>query len=162
MKSSLVNIPDFQAVAAMSRNRVIGRGNAIPWHLPEDFKWFKQLTTEHCLLMGRKTFESIGRPLPNRTTFVLSKTVSTIPGCNVVSSLEQITIPEGKTLFLCGGGEIYRQYLGLCSDLYLTLVKREVEGDFFFPPFEHLFELKETIREETDFKILHWHRLSGV
>src|SRR5687767_2584723 len=104
----------FQAIAAMSLNRVIGCDNQIPWHLPEDFKWFKRKTTGHVLIMGRKTFESIGRPLPNRTTVVLSRQTREIPGVRVVTSLE--AIPDfglDKTLFICGGGEIYQQALPL-------------------------------------------------
>src|SRR5512136_2712076 len=80
----------FKAIAAMSLNRVIGAGNKIPWHLPEDFKWFKKMTTGQVIVMGRKTFESIGKPLPNRTTIVLSRSRETIPGVRVVSDLGQI------------------------------------------------------------------------
>jgi len=144
----------------MSLNHVIGAGNRIPWHLPEDFKWFKQTTSGHVLIMGRKTFESIGRPLPNRLTLVLSRRQLQIPGVEVVSDLESIRMdPQrfgGRQLFICGGAEIYRQALPFCSDLYLTLVKREVEGDTFFPPFEDRFELKEKKAEREDFEILHY------
>ena len=127
----------FIAVAAMSRNRVIGQADKIPWHLPEDFKWFKQLTSGHVLVMGRKTFESIGRPLPGRTTLVLSRRAASLPGVEVVSSLDAIPFPaDGRKLFLCGGAEIYRQGLHLCSELYLTIVNCESEGDAFFPAFE--------------------------
>src|SRR5438552_923216 len=80
----------FKAIAAMSLNRVIGSGNKIPWHLPEDFKWFKKLTTGQVVVMGRKTFESIGKPLPNRTTVVLTSSPAFIPGVRTVSSLSQL------------------------------------------------------------------------
>src|SRR5438874_8105014 len=80
-------VKPFKAVAAMSLNRVIGAGNKIPWHLPEDFKWFKQLTSGHLIVMGRKTFESIGKPLPNRTTIVVSRSPLSIPGVEVISDL---------------------------------------------------------------------------
>jgi dihydrofolate reductase len=152
-------VPDFQAIAAMSLNRVIGAGNKIPWHLPEDFKWFKQMTTGQVIVMGRKTFESIGRPLPNRETIVLSRSRFQFPGVRTVSDLSELApASDSRQIFICGGAQIYQQALPLCSDLFLTLVKREVEGDAFFPPFEHLFELKETIRDGPDFAIQHYKR----
>ena len=80
----------FIAIAAMSLNRVIGAGNQIPWHLPEDFQWFKQTTTGHVLVMGRKTFASIGRPLPNRETVVLSRSDFQHPGVKTIRSLEEL------------------------------------------------------------------------
>lgn len=147
----------FKAVAAMSLNRVIGNGNRIPWHLPEDFKWFKQLTTGHILVMGRKTFESIGRPLPNRTTIVLTRSGFTHAGVKTAASLQQLNpAVESATMFICGGADIYRQALPLCSDLYLTLVKRTVEGDAFFPAFEDQFEHCEQIADNPEFSISHY------
>src|SRR2546430_13538005 len=109
----------------MSLNRVIGAGSRIPWHLPEDFKWFKKMTTGQIIVMGRKTFESIGKPLPNRTTIVLSRSQFHYPGVQIISDLSKIDLEvETCTVFICGGAEIYGQSLSLCSDLYLTLVKR--------------------------------------
>lgn len=141
----------------MSLNRVIGAGNQIPWHLPEDFKWFKATTTGHVIVMGRKTFESIGRPLPNRTTIVLSRAGWTHPGVTTIGSLEELApLGAGRRVFICGGAQIYQQALPLCSDLFLTLVKREVTGDAVFPPFEEQFELAEEIRDTPEFKILHY------
>jgi dihydrofolate reductase len=149
----------FKAIAAMSLNRVIGAGNRIPWHLPEDFKWFKQMTTGHILVMGRKTFESLGRPLPNRETIVLSRSQFQFPGVRTVSDLNQIDrANESREIFICGGAQIYQQTLPLCSDLYLTLVKREVAGDAFFPSFEKRFELVGEIRDTPEFKILHYRQ----
>ena len=146
----------------MSLNRVIGAGNRIPWHLPEDFKWFKQMTTGHVIVMGRRTFESIGKPLPNRLTIVLTRSASTIPGVRTVSALSQIdpTDPAlaGREIFICGGAQLYQQALPLCSDLYLTLVQRVVEGDTVFPPFEDQFELAEEVLDSPGFKILHYRR----
>src|SRR5258706_6675103 len=80
----------LQAIAAMSLNRVIGAGNKIPWHLPEDFKWFKRITTGHVIVMGRKTFESIGRPLPDRTTIVLSRAAFSHPGVQTIRDLAEL------------------------------------------------------------------------
>ena len=142
----------------MSLNRVIGAGNKIPWHLPEDFKWFKQMTTGNVVVMGRKTFESIGKPLPNRETIVLSRGGFSYPGVKTISSLEELPpLVSNRKVFIAGGAQIYVQALPQCSDLYLTLVKREVEGDAFFPPFEDQFVLAEEIRDTPDFKILHYH-----
>ena len=130
--------------SAMAENRVIGQGNKIPWHLPEDFKWFKQMTTGQVVVMGRKTFESIGKPLPNRETIVLSRSQFQFPGVRTVSDLDQIDpANEPREMFICGGAQIYEQTLPRCSDLYLTLVKREVAGDIFFPAFEHQFKIAE-------------------
>lgn len=147
----------FKAIAAMSLNRVIGAGNRIPWHLPEDFKWFKRMTTGQTIVMGRKTYESIGRPLPNRTTVVLSRSPFEVPGVRWAKDLSEIH-PDRETgeVFICGGGQIYEQALPLCSDLYLTWVKREVEGDAFFPPFEDRFKRVETLVDTPEFEIVHY------
>ncbi len=189
----------FKAIAAMSLNRVIGAGNQIPWHLPEDFKWFKQVTMGHVIVMGRKTFESIGKPLPHRKNVVLTKhpqrIIKKMPqifgqyhewrggehlkrayqfhfaklGEKVETEIFLARFsadnfdPEtfSTDVFICGGAEIYAQMLPYCSDLYLTVVKREVEnGDAFFPPFEDKFELVETLRDEDQFKILHYRHRS--
>lgn len=149
----------LKAIAAMSLNRVIGNGNKIPWHLPEDFKWFKQMTTGHTIVMGRKTFESIGRPLPNRKTIVISRGGFAHPGVITISDLAALDIEaEPGEVFICGGAQLYAQTLALCSDLYLTLVKREVEGDAFFPAFEDRFKQIKMIADNPDFSILHYHQ----
>jgi dihydrofolate reductase len=153
-------VKPFKALAAMSLNRVIGAGNKIPWHLPEDFKWFKQMTTGQVVVMGRKTFESIGKALPNRTTIVLTRSSQSFPSALVMHDLDELVAARQfaeREIFICGGAEIYRQALPLCSDLYLTLVKKEVEGDTFFPPFEDQFELVKEIKDNAEFKILHYH-----
>lgn len=150
----------FKAIAAMSLNRVIGRGSEIPWHLPEDFKWFKATTMGHVLLMGRKTFESIGRPLPGRETIVLSRSGFSDERVKTLSSVDELPdLGAEREVFVCGGAEIYRLLLGRCSDLYLTVVKREVEGDAIFPEFEDRFELVETMREESEFEIRHYRAI---
>ena len=147
----------FKAIAAMSLNRVIGRGSEIPWHLPEDFRWFKKMTVGNIVVMGRKTFESIGKPLPGRETVVLSRRGFEYPGVRVIFSLQELdpTI-DPRDFFICGGAQIYQQALPHCSDLYLTLVKREVEGDVLFPPFEDYLELREKLQEAPEFDILHY------
>jgi len=151
----------FKAIAAMSLNRVIGASNKIPWHLPEDFKWFKKMTTGHVIVMGRKTYESIGKPLPNRTTIVLSRSHMKINGVRVIVDLKELNSLEpelaGREIFVCGGAQVYQHALPMCSDLYLTLVKRNVEGDTYFPAFEDRFTLEEEVLDEPEFKILHYH-----
>ena len=147
----------FKAIAAMSLNRVIGNGNQIPWHLPEDFKWFKAVTSGNVIVMGRKTFDSIGKPLLNRETIVLSRSAFSFPGVKTISSLDELPSLAGdKQVFICGGAQIYEQTLPLCSELFLTLVKREVAGDALFPKFEDMFELAEEIHDTTEFKILRY------
>lgn len=148
----------FKAIAAMSENRVIGKGNAIPWRLPEDFKFFKRTTMSHVLVMGRKTFESIGRPLPGRDTVVLSRSGFSHEGVQTIRDLNELKIPPNRIAFICGGAEIYRQMLPLCSDLYLTHVKHTVEGDAFFPAFEDQFEPVETLQDNQDFCIVQYQR----
>jgi dihydrofolate reductase len=150
----------FTAIAAMSLNRVIGNGNKIPWHLPEDFKWFKAVTMGHVLVMGRKTFESIGRPLSGRETIVLSRSGWMHPEVKTAVSLARLPVSkdDARTVFIAGGAEIYRQALPMCSELLLTRVKREVAGDAFFPTFESDYDLVETIRETADFDILRYQR----
>ena len=154
----------FKAIAAMSLNRVIGFHNKIPWHLPDDFKWFKKMTTGQVIVMGRKTFVSIGKPLPNRTTLVLTRSQAPISGVKRISSLNQIDPAAeefvGRDIYICGGAEVYAQALPLCSDLYLTVVQRTVEGDTFFPPFEDRFDLVETIIDSAEFKILHYQNVA--
>ncbi|MEY2411363.1 MAG: dihydrofolate reductase [Verrucomicrobiota bacterium] len=147
----------FKAIAAMSENRVIGCNNQIPWHLPDDFKWFKKVTTGNVVVMGRKTFESIGKPLPNRETIVLSRSGFQYAGVRTLGSLDEIDLEhETRDVFLCGGAEIYAQGLPRCLDLYLTVVKRTVDGDAFFPPFEQDFEEVALLQENTEFRILHY------
>ena len=153
----------FKAIAAMSLNRVIGSANTIPWYLPKDFEWFKQTTMGHVLVMGRKTFESIGRPLPGREIIVLTRSAELIPGVRTIDGLDALDQENdfgGRTIFICGGAEVYAQALGQCSDLFLTLGKREVEGDAFFPEFEPMFDAGEMLRQSVDFEIRHYRRLA--
>lgn len=148
----------MKAIAAMSLNRMIGVGGRIPWHLPEDFKWFKQMTTGKVVLMGRKTFESLGKPLPNRTNIVVTRH-GAIPGVTTISSLDAFDPGEyAQEVFVIGGAEIYAQTLPRCSDLYLTVVKREVEGDTFFPEFESMFDLVGVVLEHPEFEVRHYRR----
>lgn len=145
--------PRLKAIAAMSLNRVIGSEGKIPWYLPEDFKWFKRATTGNVVLMGRKTFESLGRPLPNRANVVVTRGPE-IPGVSTLRELEGLD-PDlyPSDVFVIGGAEVYAQLLPFCSELYLSVVKQEVEGDAYFPAFEELFELKEKLLEFPEFEV---------
>ena len=141
----------------MSENRVIGNRGDIPWHLPEDFKWFKKTTMGDILVMGRKTYESIGRPLPGRDTYVLSRTPREIAGVHSFTDLEALDhLKTNQTIWIADGGEIYKQMLVKCSELYLTRVHRSVEGDAFFPEFESDFQLDSVMERNDDFSIERW------
>lgn len=153
----------FKAVVAMAQNRAIGCANKIPWHIPEDFKWFKQLTMGNILIMGRKTFESIGKPLPGRTTFILSHQKTLFSGVQTITSLDEIKKYLGsddkRSIFICGGANVYSQTIHLCTDVYLTLVKRTVpEADAFMPSFEHLFLKSTTLQDHPEFSIIHYSK----
>lgn len=125
-------------IAAMSLDRVIGRDNRLPWRLPSDWARFKKLTMGHCLLMGRKTFESIGRPLPGRTTVLLTRQREYAPADVLVAySLEEaLRMVTGDEVFVAGGAEVYRQTLPRADRLYLTVIKTRFQGDTYFPEYD--------------------------
>lgn len=150
----------MKAIAAMSVNRVIGVDGQIPWHLPEDLKFFKRTTLGHIILMGRKTYDSIGKPLPGRESWVVSRSDKEIPGVRVISDLNDIVPPaDGRHIFLIGGGQLYEALLPRCEELYLTLVRREATGDAFFPSFEDDFELAEVLEENEEMEIRRYRRI---
>lgn len=141
----------------MSLNRVIGVAGRLPWHLPEELRWFRQTTLGHVVVMGRRTFEAIGRPLPGRDTIVLTRQNQAWPGVQVARTWEDVrNLTHGRRVFICGGAETYAQGLSLCSDLYLTIVNRVVDGDAFFPSFGDQFELVREILATSEFRILHY------
>lgn len=123
------------AIVAMASNRCIGKDNTLPWRLPADLKRFKQLTMGHTLVMGRKTYESIGRPLPGRTMVVLTRQKDYAPeGVRVAHSLEQaLELARGGEVFIAGGADLYQQTLERLGRLYLTRIERDYAGDTFFP-----------------------------
>lgn len=125
-------------VAAMAANRVIGKGNKMPWHLPADLRHFKQVTMGKPVIMGRKTFESIGRTLPGRRNIIVSRSLSRDDNnAEWVSSLQQAfsLLQQHAEVMVIGGGEIYRQCLPLAQRLYLTEIELETEGDAYFPDY---------------------------
>ena len=126
-------------VAAMTKNRVIGKDNQMPWHLPADLKHFKQVTLGKPVVMGRKTFESIGRLLPGRRNVVISRsTPADAKGAEWVTSLEQAfrLVQQHDEVMVIGGAEIYRQCLPLAQRLYLTEIDLSTEGDAYFPDYQ--------------------------
>jgi dihydrofolate reductase len=123
-------------IAAVSQNNAIGKDNQLLWHLPNDFKRFKEITTGHHIIMGRKTFESFPKPLPNRTHIVISRNRNYAPnGCVVVSSLEQALerCPKNEEIFIIGGGEIYKQSIEFADKLDITKVHQSFDATVFFP-----------------------------
>ena len=131
--------PELVLVAAMARGRVIGRDGDMPWHLPADLAHFKALTLGHPVLMGRRTFESIGRPLPGRTNIVISRTRPQLPdGVELAAGLEEgmRLAADASQLMVIGGGQIYAEALPLAQRLELTLIDAEIDGDTFFPAFD--------------------------
>lgn len=126
-------------IAAMASNRVIGRDNRLPWHLSADLQRFKRLTMGHTLVMGRKTFESIGRPLPGRSTVVVTRQEGYAPqGVRVVHSVEEaLAASQGDgEVFIAGGGDIFQQTLPVADRLYLTIIEEAFPGDAYFPEYD--------------------------
>lgn len=126
-------------IAAMARNRVIGRDGRIPWDLPEDRRRFREITMGHPVIMGRKTFAGIGHPLPGRVTIVVTRQAEyRAEGCLVMPSLPAAltACADAAEVFVCGGADLYREALPLADRLYLTLLHKNVSGDTYFPPFD--------------------------
>ncbi|MBS3902798.1 MAG: type 3 dihydrofolate reductase [Anaplasmataceae bacterium] len=126
-------------IAAIGKNRELGLKNSLLWHLPDDLKRFKQLTLGHPVLMGRKTYESIGKPLPQRTNIIISRSLDySAPGCTVAKSIAEALEKTGKDeeVFVIGGEEIYKQVIPNANRMYLTCVDIETEADAFFPEFQ--------------------------
>ncbi len=137
-------------IVAMASNRTIGVDNTLPWRCPEDLRHFKALTMGHHMIMGRKTYDSIGKPLPGRTTVVVTRDRKLkIEGCLVAHSLQEaVAACSGDNeIFIVGGAELYAQALPLADTLYLTEIQQDVEGDAHFPAFDKK-EWQEIAREQ--------------
>jgi dihydrofolate reductase len=147
------------AIAAMALNRAIGHQGRIPWHLPADLKFFKRTTLGHAIVMGRKTFDSLGQPLPGRENIVLSRHPLDIPGVRHVANIDDLAEPDdGRKLFVIGGAEIYRALLPRCDEVLLTLVPLSPEADVFLPEFESDFTVAETLHADETMEILRYVR----
>ena len=140
------------AIAAVSLNRVIGKHGKVPWNIPEDLRRFMQLTSGHAVLMGRKSFESLGKPLPNRRNVVLSS--EPVAGVESYTSIDAAlrALQNAEKVFVIGGGEIFAAILDRVDMIQLTLIEREVEGDTYFPPYEALVSTKFRLVHEEQHK----------
>ncbi len=136
-------------VVAIAENHAIGKDNKLLWHLPNDLKHFKEITTGHTIIMGRKTYESVGKPLPNRRNIIVTRQNITIEGCEAVNSIEAALAlcADDAEAFIVGGAEIYKQAMKLTDRIYLTVVHQKFEADSFFPEISKP-EWKEVYRED--------------
>lgn len=155
--------PKLIAIGAMAENRVIGVDGRMPWHIPDEFRWFRSATLGHAVLMGRKTFESIGRPLPGRKNLVASRRILPFAPPQDVELISDLAAFDPDTVasarvYVAGGAEVYRQMLPRCSELWLTRVHRHAEGEAVFPDFEDLFRAGECLLEHADFRVTRWFR----
>lgn len=149
------------AIVAMTPDRVIGRSGQLPWHLPADLAFFKRMTTGHPIVMGRKTHESIGRPLPTRRNVVLTRDPEwSAPGVEVIRRPEDLSTLPGLdgTVFIIGGAEIYAAFLPQTDELLVSHLTARHEGDTFFPEFEDLFATPEIIETHPEFTVRRWLR----
>ena len=144
-------------IAAITEKRVIGKGSEIPWHISEDFQLFKKKTTGNVIIMGSKTYRSIGKALPNRHNVVLTKNKIKLPDATVLNDFEKAITHSKKyavenncKIFIIGGGSIYTQGLKFANKLYLSLVKKDYEGDVFFPEFKKKW--KRNVNQDIDYK----------
>lgn len=161
--------PFLSLIVAMGKNREIGAGNELLWHLRADLKMFKQLTTGNTVLMGRKTFESIGKPLPNRRNVVITRGQHTPEGTEIFSSVRHAldSCSTQEKVFVIGGGQIYEQSLSLVNEMYITHVDASFkQADTFFPLFDLTQWTAETIatqqkdeQNEYDFTVVKYTRL---
>ena len=140
-----MSLPSLSILVAMAKNRVIGKNNGLPWHLPADLKHFKSLTMGHAIIMGRKTYESIGRPLPGRTNIIVTSQLNfKVAGAIVVHSLDNAmhldTISDTPSHncehFIIGGAELYRQTIALSQRMYITEIQQAFDGDTYFPEYD--------------------------
>lgn len=149
------------AIVAMDPRRIIGKNGALPWHLPEDLAFFKRTTSGHAIVMGRKTYESIGRPLPKRRNIVLTRDETwAAPGVEVIhhpSALAALVGDDGE-VFIIGGAEIYAAFFGELDELLVSHVTREYEGDTVFPEFQKAFPRCEVVEGHDEFTVRRWMR----
>jgi dihydrofolate reductase len=136
-------------VVAISQNHAIGKDNKLLWYLPNDLKHFKTITSGHTVIMGRKTYDSVGKPLPNRRNIIITRQPIVIEGCEVVNSIDAaLALCRNEAeVFIVGGAEIYKQAMQLTDRIYLTIVHKEFDGDSYFPEIKAT-EWKETERED--------------
>lgn len=146
------------AIVAHDPNRLIGANGDLPWHLPADLAFFKKTTSGHPIVMGRKTFDSIGRALPKRQNIVLTRdpnwSASDITVIHSPEEVKTLALTHSEPVFIIGGAEIYQQFMPLLDELLVTKVNTAYEGDTYFPEYESLFKSPETVLEEAEFSVL--------
>jgi len=147
--------PRLSIIVAVDEKRAIGKNNQLLWHIPEDLKHFRALTSEHTVIMGENTYRSIGRPLPHRTNVVLSLTPEFSPeGCIVVRSIDDALTKakeyESEEIFIIGGASIYKQFLPLVDRLYITEVKGVYDADTFFPDYSNFSKVLSEEKKQND------------
>lgn len=148
-------------IVATSKNRVIGNNNSLIWKLPADLKRFKQITTGNTVVMGRKTYESIGKPLPNRRNIIITRDTNyLVDNCEIVNSIEEALMLCNNDCFIIGGGEIYKQSIDIADKIYLTLVQEDFEGDTYFPEIGK--EWTKVIREDFEPDEKNAHKYSFI
>lgn len=157
-------------ITAMAKNRVIGINNTLPWELPEDMKFFRSKTKGHIMIMGRKTFESLGAPLPGRFHIIITRQtnyhyehpqVKIVPSIEAAITAAQELLPKWpEEVFIIGGGEIYKESLSITNKIYLTIIDKEFHGDAFYPEIPSSFKLveKKEVPGEVPFSFTTWER----
>lgn len=156
-----MNRPRLKAVVAMAPNRIIGKDGDLPWKLSEDLKWFKKMTVGFPIVMGRKTMESLGRPLPKRRNIVISRNLESVAeGFELVRSCDEaVALLAGEEqASIIGGAQIYGEMIPLCDEVLLSYVFHPYEGDTVLPEFEDAFEMKEVIYRDEDFELRRYVR----
>ncbi|WP_411845770.1 dihydrofolate reductase [Roseibacillus persicicus] len=150
------------AIVAHDPNRLIGADGDLPWHLPEDLAFFKKTTSGHPIVMGRKTFESIGRPLPKRQNIVLTRDHNwQAEGVTIIhtpAALNTVDWQKPDPVFIIGGAEVYQQFLPLLDELMVTSVKKTYQGDTYFPEYSEQFIEAETLQENEEFSVIRFVR----
>lgn len=153
--------PVLKAIVAMASNRVIGKDGDLPWRLPEDLKWFKKLTLGNPIVMGRVTMESLGRPLPKRRNVAVSRRLGEAPeGFELVESCDAALdlLQNEETVFVIGGGQIYREMIPQCDEVLMSYVFHPYEGDTTLFEFEDDFEIAEILHRDDDFELRRYVR----
>ena len=148
-------------IAAVAKNRVIGSHGKIPWHIAEDFRKFKSLTKGNVVIMGRRTFESIGRPLPDRTNVVVSATMEEVPGIIIARSLRSAISraqDRGGKIFICGGARLYEEGIAIADTMYISHVKGDFDGDTLFPDYDESEWEKVSCERFDDFMFCEYRR----
>lgn len=155
----------ISAIVAMSDNFVIGVNNQLPWHIPEDLAHFKKITNGHPIIMGRKTFESIGKILPNRTNIIITKQAGyDQKGAVIAGGLDEAVknasaSPGGEEIFIIGGGEIFKMAMPIIQKLYLTIVHKNIDGDVFFPEIPKEFKEISSDNSKPEFSFVNLQRI---